>query len=80
MDLVRVTEFFQWALIINLAIYVMSVGMIVFCNEWMIRVQQKFFDIEADNLKVLLYSYIALYKILFIVFILVPYLSLLVIS
>jgi hypothetical protein len=46
----------------------------------MISIQKKFIDFDDETIKKFLYGYVALFKIIFIVFVVGPYLALLMMS
>ena len=52
----------------------------VFGRDWLYPIHNKFFNIPRETIDVMCYSFIALYKMLFIVFNLVPYIALLIIG
>jgi hypothetical protein len=77
MDQAVLTEFFMWWTIIAGALYVFTAVMCVFRGDWIYRVQSRWFPIPKETFNVVLYCYVGLFKVLFIVFVLVPYLALL---
>ncbi len=76
MDIDQMIIFFRWMLTINLCIFFFSVVMSIVMKNFMVSVQKKLFDIETESLKLSLYDFLGLYKILIIVFNLVPYIAL----
>jgi len=80
MTIATLTTFFMWCTIINVG--VMIVWTIVFASatNLMYRVQTKWFPIPQETFNVIVYSAFAIYKIVFVVFSLVPYVALLIIQ
>jgi len=80
MDISTITTFFKFLTIVVGLIYVFSALMIFFCQNFMISIQKKFIDFDDETIKKFLYGYVALFKIIFIVFVVGPYLALLMMS
>jgi len=79
MDISTLTNFFMWCVIINGGMYVLSVLACITMSDFMFSLHGKWFNIKREFFNMVLYSYIALYKILLIIFCVVPYIALLVI-
>ncbi|UCF43340.1 MAG: hypothetical protein JSV99_12370 [Planctomycetota bacterium] len=80
MDIQTLTTFFMWCTILNLALLILSSIMCIFFADFSYRMNNRFFSISRQEFNVVLVSFIALFKILFIVFFLVPYIALLIIA
>lgn len=80
MDILTVRTFFLWCTIINGVILIGSSLVCIFVRDWLYPVHSRFFDIPRETVNTMCYSFIALYKILFLVFNLVPYIALLIIG
>ncbi|MHC4394664.1 MAG: DUF6868 family protein [Planctomycetota bacterium] len=80
MDIECITAFFMWCTILNVALLVLSSLLCVCAADWAYRIHSKWFSISRETFNVLIYSFIALYKLLIIVFILIPYIALLIIG
>ena len=80
MDIQMVTTFFMWCTIINGGLLMVWSGFSVFAPDLVYRTQSRWFPIPRDIFDVVLYSFIGLFKILFLVFNLVPYLALLIVE
>ena len=52
----------------------------VFAGDWVFRMQSKWFPISRDAFNVVIYSFFALFKIVFLVFNVVPYVALLIVG
>ncbi|ADE54414.1 DUF6868 family protein [Coraliomargarita akajimensis] len=76
MEIENLRQFFGWCTVINLGILVLSsIGMIAL-REWITAIHARLFGIEASCLAEQYFRYLANYKILVLVFNLVPYLAL----
>jgi hypothetical protein len=80
MDINSITAFFMWCTILNVALLVLSSLICVCAGDWVYRIHSKWFSISRETFNVVIYSFIALYKILVIVFILIPYIALLIVG
>lgn len=80
MDISIYTTFFKFLTIIVGSIYFLSAVMVIFTQDFLISIQKKFVDFDDETIKKFLYGYIALFKIIFIVFVVGPYLALLLMS
>lgn len=73
MEAVQIKDFFMWCTIINVALLLFSSFFCVVAANWIFSIHSKLFSISRDAFNVLIYSYLAVYKILIIVFCIVPY-------
>ena len=80
MDIQTLTTFFMWCTILNVALLALSSLMCICAGDWAYRIHSKLFSISRESFNVVIYSFIALYKLLVIVFILIPYIALLIIG
>jgi len=80
MDIQTLTTFFMWCTILNVALLLLSSLMCICAADWAYRIHSKLFSISKETFNVVIYSFIALYKLLVIVFILIPYIALLIIG
>ena len=80
MDINALQRFFMWCTIINGAWFVFAAMLCVFAADWVFRMQSKWFPISRDAFNVVIYSFFALFKIIFIVFNVVPYVALLIVG
>jgi len=69
-------DFFGWSTVINLIILLLSTLAISFFRETIIKIHSELFNLNKEDLGRAYFNYIAIYKILIIVFNLVPYLAL----
>ena len=80
MDIQTLTTFFMWCTILNVALLLFSSLMCICAGDWVYQIHSKLFSISKESFNVAIYSFIALYKLLVIVFILIPYIALLIIG
>ena len=78
MDIPPLTTFLMWCTIINLALFTASAILCTLAADWVYRMQSKWFPISRTAFDTAVYSFFGVYKIVFIVFVLVPYLALLI--
>ena len=80
MDTQTLTTFFMWCTIINGGLILWTAVWSMLAPDLIYRMQSKWFPIPRETFDVVIYSYIGLFKILFLVFNLVPYVALLIIG
>ena len=80
MDIATLTRFFMWCTILNLGLMIYWTLFCVFAPDLIYRMQSKFFPLPRETFNVIIYSFLGLFKIVFVVFSLVPYLALLIIG
>ena len=80
MTIEQLTTLFQWMSIINVAIFIVSCVMIMLMQGVATRIHSKLFGLEASQAAVVNYAFLGGYKLLILVFNLVPYVALLVIQ
>ena len=80
MDIQALTTFFMWCTIINGDMLVLAAIMFTVAPDFVYRKQSKWFPISRETFNVAMYSFIGLFKILVLVFNVVPYVALLIIG
>ena len=80
MDIQTLTIFFMWCTIINGALLVLWITMYSLAPDLVYRTQNKWFPIPRETFNVVFYSFLGLYKIIFLVFNVVPYVALLIVG
>jgi len=80
MDIQTLTTFFMWCTIINGGIFVLWTVFLLFAPELTYRTQRAFFPIPRETYNVVIYSFLGLFKIVFLVFNVVPYIALLLVG
>ena len=80
MDIDSIRAFFMWCTILNFALLLFSSLMCVCAADWVYRIHGKLFSISRETFNVAIYSFLALYKVLVIVFNLIPYIALVIVG
>jgi hypothetical protein len=80
MILQTLTTFFMWCTIINAGLLVFWTVIYMSAPDLVYRTQSKFFPIPRETFDVVFYSFIAVFKIVVLVFVVVPYVALLIIG
>jgi hypothetical protein len=78
MDTPTLTAFFMWCTIINGAILMLFGLLCLLVPDWLYCMQQRWFPIPQDVYNIIIYCFLGSFKILYIVFNLVPYIALLI--
>ncbi len=79
MDLLNIsslTDFFMWCTILNGAILVFWALMCRVFPDLVYRIQSGWIDLPRETFNVVIYSFLGFFKILFLVFNLIPFLAL----
>ena len=80
MDLVTLRAFFMWCTIINGGFLTFTALVLTFAGNLIYRVHSKWFKMPREAFNIVIYSFLGLYKIIFIVFCLVPYVVLVILG
>ena len=80
MDIHTVAAFFQWCLLINLGLYLLTVVAMLAMPDLVSRLNARIFRVSQDTVRQATFAFVAGYKLLIIVFNLVPWLALLIID
>jgi len=80
MDIQTLTTFFMWCTIINGGIFILWILFLVFAPDFVYRIQSNWFPIPRATYDLVIYSFLGLFKIVFLVFSVVPYVALLIVS
>lgn len=76
MDIQKLTAFFKWCTIINVALFFLSAIMIFAASDFIYSAHGQMFHMPREAFDVTLYAFLGLYKIVILVFNLVPYVAL----
>lgn len=76
MTIEQLTELLGWASILNMGYLILATILLVLCRPFVTSLHNKLFNIDETELPVIYFKFIANYKLLFVIFILSPYLSL----
>ena len=80
MDIQTLTTFFMWCTIINGALLTLWTIMFIFAPDLVYHTQSRWFPIPRETFNVVFYSFLGLFKIVFLVFNVVPYVALLIVG
>ena len=80
MEIETVRDFFMWCTIINVAILALSFLLCAGLGDWIYRMHGKWFPMPRETFTVVLYSFLGVYKLMIIMFSLVPYVAILIMS
>ena len=76
MSLETLTEFFKWCTIINGGLYILWVAFLTLMPDLTYRLQSAFVPLPRETYNVVIYSFLGLFKIIFLVFNVVPWVAL----
>ena len=80
MDIQTLTTFFMWCTIMNGALLVLWTIMLILAPNLLYRIHSKWFPIPRETFDVVIYAFLGLFKIVFLVFNVVPYVALLIVG
>lgn len=80
MDIQTLTAFFMWCTVINGALLILWTTMLILAPDLVYRTQSKWFTISRETFNTVIYAFIGMFKIVFLVFNVVPYLALLIVG
>lgn len=80
MSLEQLTTLFQWMTILNAGILILSAILVMTLKGVVYRMHSKLFGIREDEVAVVSYTYLGIYRALFLVFNLAPYCALLLVQ
>ena len=80
MNLEMLTAFFLWCTVINGGLLILWTVLLAVSPNLLYRTQRRWFSGSEETFNVVMYSFLGLFKIVFLVFNLVPYLALLIIG
>jgi hypothetical protein len=78
MDIQTLTNFFMWCTIINGGLLIFWSVFILLTPGLVYRLQSTFFPMPRETYNVVMYCFLGFFKIIFIVFNLVPFIALLI--
>ncbi|MDX2417259.1 MAG: hypothetical protein QNK19_07350 [Xanthomonadales bacterium] len=80
MDIQTLTSFFMWCTIINSGMLIFLALIYMLAPNVAYRLQSKFIPISRETFDVVFYSFMGLFKVIFLVFNVVPWIALLIIG
>jgi len=76
MNLETAKELFGLMVLINLGLFIWTAVMSTCCRRFICNVHSRLFKLEENTVNAMLYGFLAFYKIVFFVFVLVPWAAL----
>ncbi len=76
MEISILKSFFLWCSIINGGMLLITFVILVFVRNWAYAIHSKLFGISRDAFNIVIYCFLGVYKMLWIIFNLVPYVAL----
>lgn len=80
MDIQTLTAFFMWCTIINVAVFAWAAIWFMAAPDFIYRMQTRLFPLPRETYNAIIYGFLALHKLLVIVFCVAPWLALLIIG
>lgn len=80
MKIDKLTSFFMWCTVINLGLLVISVMIGLVGLDFIYSIHGKWFQISRESFNTAWYFFLGLYKIVWLVFNVTPYISLLIVG
>ena len=71
-------DFFMWCTIINVALLAFSAVFFSVASDWVYKMHSRWYPLSREVFNPIIYSFLGLYKLMVIVFNLVPYVALLI--
>ena len=78
MDIQTLTTFFMWCTILNIGLLLFASLILVFAGDFVYRLHSKWLPMHRETFNVVIYSFLGLFKIIWLVFNVVPYVALMV--
>ena len=80
MDIQTLTSFFMWCTIINGGMLVLSALIFLFASNFVYRLHSKWFSFSRESFDLVFYAFFGGFKVIFIVFNVVPWIVLVIIG
>ena len=80
MDIATLRAFFMWCTVIDAGLLVLSFLFLAFAGDFVFQMPGRWFPMSREAFNIALYSFLGFFKILFLVFNLVPYVALLIVG
>ena len=80
MNIQTLTAFFKWCTIINVALFAFSAIMSIAASDLIFSAHGPLFNLPREIFDIVLYSFLGLYKVLILVFNIVPWVALVIIN
>ena len=76
MMILEIREMLMWCSMINVVLLIFSFLILSMARQWVYKMHSVWFPITESQFNVIIYSFVGFYKILIIVFNIVPFLAL----
>lgn len=76
MNIEQLIEFFKWMTIINIGLLLFSTFAVMTMKSLMVKMHSKLFGVTETQISAVVYAYLGMFKVLIIVFNIVPYIAL----
>jgi hypothetical protein len=80
MNIMMLQKFFMWCTIINGFLYILTAVISVYASDWLYGMHSRWFHLSRETFNVALYSFLGFFKIIFLIFNVVPYIVLLIVG
>lgn len=80
MEIDTIRTFFMWCTLLNGGFLTLSSIIYLFAGDWVFQMHSKWFPISREAFNVAIYCFIGFFKIMFLLFNLVPYLALVIVA
>jgi hypothetical protein len=80
MEMQILTDFFKWCTILNGGLLIFSSFMLLCVGDLVYRIHSKWFPMSREAFNVVIYSFVGVFKLIWIAFNVVPYVALLIIG
>ena len=80
MNIDQLTELFKWMTIINIGLLLFSTFAVMAFRSLMVKMHSKMFGVTETQISEVVYAYLGRFKVLIIIFNIVPFIALLIIS
>ena len=76
MDVQMLTDVLMWCMVLNGALLIVSFLFCAFAGDWVFQMHRKWFPMPRETYNVVIYSFLGSFKILVLIFNVVPYVAL----
>ncbi len=80
MDIETLTAFFMWCTIVNVIVFAWAAIWFMLAPDFVYRMQTRMFPLPRETFNAIIYGFLALHKLLIIVFGFVPWIALLIVG
>ncbi len=80
MDINTARSFFMWCTVINGALLLLSFLILASAGDWVYRMHTKWLPMPREAFNVAIYGFLGFFKIIFLLFNLVPYIALVIVG